>query len=89
MVAHDCIIKHHLTLELNTVGINYILYFPYHTLSVGLTQVHPTTILCHTIIYMCVFIHVTVIVRVQDEDYRIFFVNSYSAIARKVICAVR
>ena len=38
---------------------------------------------------MCVFIHVTVIVRVQDEDYRIFFVNSYSAIARKVICAVR
>ena len=24
----------------------------------------------------------------QDDDYRIFFINSYSAIARKVICEV-
>ena len=25
---------------------------------------------------------------VQDDDYRIFFVNSYSAIARRIICEV-
>jgi len=25
---------------------------------------------------------------VQNEDYRIFFVNAYSGIARKVICEV-
>ena len=26
---------------------------------------------------------------VQDDDYRIFFLNSYSAIARRIICEVR